>query len=257
MLERLGFIGTGSITEAIIDGLAASSRHPAEVVVSPRNAEVAARLARRHAFVRVAPDNQYVLDRCDVVCLAVRPQIAEEVLAELRFSERHHVLSFIATFRMDRLERLLPNVARLTRLAPLPMVARKLGTTIIHPRDRVAADLFDAVGTALESDDEAGFDVLFAGTALMGCFFATLHAQAAWLRERGVDQDTARSYLASLYLGLSAVAKDSDASFDELAHEFSTRGGLNEQVTKHLADHGVFQAHAQALDGVLRRIQKA
>jgi pyrroline-5-carboxylate reductase len=256
MLERLGFIGTGSITEAIIDGLAAASSQPAEVLVSPRNAEIAARLAERHSFVRVAADNQQVLDRCDVVCLAVRPQIAQEVIASLRFSERHHVLSFIATFRLNRLQGLLPGVARITRLAPLPMVARKLGTTIVHPKDPVAAQLFNSVGMALESDDEADFDVLFAATALMGSFFTMLHTQAQWLQAKGIDQAVARSYLASLYLGLSATAKETDTPFDELAREFSTRGGLNEQVTQDLAGSGAFQAHALALDRVLQRIVK-
>ncbi|OWT75036.1 MULTISPECIES: pyrroline-5-carboxylate reductase [unclassified Achromobacter] len=256
MLERLGFIGTGSITEAIIDGLAQSDYPPAEVIVSPRNADVAARLARRHAMVRVAPDNQHVLDHCPVVCLAVRPQIAEDVIRELRFSARHHVLSFIATFRLQRLQALLPDVARVIRLAPLPMVAHKLGTTIIHPRDPIAAALFNTLGTALESDDEDDFDVLFAATALMGSFFQTLHAQGAWLREHGISQSVSRAFLASLVTGLSDAASRTDIPFDALAREFSTRGGLNEQITEDLAAHGVFGAHAGAMERVLERIRK-
>jgi pyrroline-5-carboxylate reductase len=256
MLERLGFIGTGSITEAIIEGLAASSAHPTAVWVSPRNAEIAARLEERHSFVHVAPDNQYVLDRCDVVCLAVRPQVAMDVIAGLKFLKRHHVLSFIATFRMEALQKLLPGVARITRLAPLPMVARKLGTTIVYPKDPVAAELFNSIGMALESDDEAGFDVLFAATALMGTFFTTLQTQAKWLQGKGIDETTARSYLASLYFGLSAEAKETSTPFAELAKEFSTLGGLNEQVTQDLAASGAFEAHPVALDRVLQRIQK-
>lgn len=256
MLERLGFIGTGSITEAIVDGLAASDSPPAEVIVSPRNAATAARLARRHAMVRVAPDNQYVLDNCHVVCLAVRPQIAEDVIRELRFSERHHVLSFIATFKLARLRTLLPNAARIIRLAPLPMVAHQMGTTIIHPSDPIAAALFNTVGTALESDDEDDFDVLFAATALMGNFFQTLHAQATWLREHGISADVSRAFLTSLYTGLSDAASRTGTPFDTLAREFSTAGGLNEQITKDLAAHGVFSAHANALERVLERIRK-
>lgn len=257
MLERIGFIGTGSITEAVIQGLAASPARPAQVVVSPRNAETAARLAARYSFVRVAADNQEVLDACDVVCLAVRPQIALDVLAGLRFARRHHVLSFIATFRMDRLATLLPGVARITRLAPLPMVARGLGTTIIHPADPLAARLFDQVGLGLEVADEAAFDVLFAATALMGSFFTMLHTQDEWLQAQGVEAATTRAYLASFYSGLSAVARDTDTPFAELAKEFSTRGGLNEQVIQDLAAQGAFDAVGPALDRILQRIRKA
>lgn len=256
MPERIGFIGTGTITEAIIDGLAAAATRPAQIYVSPRNADIAARLARKHAFVRVARDNQHVLDECDVVCLAVRPQIAESVLAELKFSPRHHVLSFIAAHRLAKLKTLLPNVAQLTRLAPLPMVARKLGTTIIHPKDPLAAALFNSIGVALETDDEADFDVLCAATALMGSFFTMLDAQAGWLQGKGIDEGVARNYLAALYFGLGSVAKGTDTSFAELAREFSTLGGLNEQVINDLTGDGVFKSHAHALDRILERIRK-
>src|SRR5262245_4739042 len=94
-IMRLGFVGTGTIAAAIIEGLfAADGAH--SITVSPRNAEVAADLAARFANVRIAPTNQAVLDASDVVFLAVRPQIADGVLRELRFRPDHHVISLIA-----------------------------------------------------------------------------------------------------------------------------------------------------------------
>jgi len=65
--------------------------------LSPRNEEIAAELAARYPDVRIASDNQAVLDECDTVMLAVRPQIAHEVLPQLRFRREHHLISLIAT----------------------------------------------------------------------------------------------------------------------------------------------------------------
>ncbi|WP_246479566.1 NAD(P)-binding domain-containing protein [Kaustia mangrovi] len=68
----LGFIGTGALTSAIVTGLRSLEESPLPVLLSPRNRDIAADLASRHSDVRVAADNQAVLDGCDTVMLAVR-----------------------------------------------------------------------------------------------------------------------------------------------------------------------------------------
>ena len=56
-----GFVGTGAITRAMVTGLSAVDPAP-EIVVSPRGAEASASLAGRFGNVRVAADNQAVVD---------------------------------------------------------------------------------------------------------------------------------------------------------------------------------------------------
>jgi pyrroline-5-carboxylate reductase len=74
---KLGFVGAGAITTAIVTGLNASGGGADTILVSPRNANVAAALAGRFSNVTVAADNQAVLDGSDVVMIAVRPQVAD------------------------------------------------------------------------------------------------------------------------------------------------------------------------------------
>jgi len=64
---KLGFIGTGALTSAIVIGLKSLDGDPVSVVLSPRNEEIAAKLASRYPNTRVAADNQEVLDDCDTV----------------------------------------------------------------------------------------------------------------------------------------------------------------------------------------------
>ena len=98
---KLGFVGTGALSSAIVTGLKSLPGETTPVVVSPRNEEIAADLAARYPDVRIAADNQAVVDQCDTVMLAVRPQIAREVLKELRFQPDHHVVSLIATISRE------------------------------------------------------------------------------------------------------------------------------------------------------------
>ncbi|REE18118.1 pyrroline-5-carboxylate reductase [Paraburkholderia sp. BL27I4N3] len=255
MTERIGFIGTGTITEAIVSGLTAEPRGLREIWVSPRNQETASRLSDKYTLVRVGRDNQEVADRCTLLCLAIRPRIAEDVLSKLHLGPTHCVFSFIATWNLERLRVLMPDVADIVRLAPLPMVAQAMGPTIVFPANPVAIKLFAPLGAAIPASDEKAFDCLFASTALMGSFFATLESHAIWLQDKGIPYRDARAYLASLFSGLASTAKARFETFAELSKEFSTPGGLNEQVTADLERAGALNAQHLALDRVLDRIR--
>src|SRR3546814_14762740 len=92
---RLGFIGTGTIAAAIVEGLALSGEEP--ILLSPRNADIAARLSDRFSHVGVANDNQAVLDQSHLVLLAVPPQTADSVPENLNFLPDHRTFIPIPT----------------------------------------------------------------------------------------------------------------------------------------------------------------
>lgn len=254
---RLGFIGTGAITKAIVTGLCTAESDVSEIWLSPRTAETAQFLAASFSTVRVASSNQEVLDRAATVILAVRPQVAREILGALRFRPDHHVISLIATFPHELIEPLVTPARTVVRAAPLPSVARHLGPTILWPRDGVARALFGATGKAIEVESVAEFDALFAVAAEMASFFALLDSCANWLIDRGVRPAAARSYLSAMYFGLADTARTSDEDFATLIKEHSTGGGINEQLHYEVCEAGVYERHRQALDAVLARIQAA
>ena len=252
---RLGFLGTGTITSAIVAGLSSKSPPCYSVCLSPRNAYVAAQLASTFPQVSVAASNQKMLDCSDIVFLAVRPQIASEVLADLKFRPDHRVISLVATFSLDKIATLVKPANKVTCAVPMPTVAEHLGPTAIFPPDPAAAMLFGRLGVAIEVTTESEFQALAATTAAMASYFALLDTLLSWLTAHGVSAATGRAYVSMMFYGLSQVAQQSDRSFVELAGEFKTKGGLNEQLVAELAGKGVFDAYAAALDRILARIR--
>jgi pyrroline-5-carboxylate reductase len=69
---KLGFIGIGKIAGALVEGLCTSDMEPAEIVLSPRNSENAAYWAGKYPNVEKAANNHKVLDRSDIVFIALR-----------------------------------------------------------------------------------------------------------------------------------------------------------------------------------------
>jgi pyrroline-5-carboxylate reductase len=255
---KLGFIGTGTMTSAMVAGLSSGGAEFVSVVLSPRNSAVSADLARRLPRTVVAVSNQDVLDRCETVVLAVRPQIAKGVLSELKFRVDHHVISIMAAFDRQKLCELVAPATRVTRAVPLPSAAKRRSPTAIYPRDRAALDLFLVLGPAFEVDTEEEFDALCAATATIASYFAFADSVASWLARRGVPQPRAGHYVAQMFAELmKADSEGSNPSFQALAAEHATAGGINDQALRYLAARGLFESISEALDAVMHRIRTA
>jgi pyrroline-5-carboxylate reductase len=255
---KLGFIGTGALTSAIVTGLKGAADNSVPVLLSPRNQEIAGGLAARYPDVRVAPDNQAVLDHCDTIMLAVRPQIAHDVLAELRFRRGHHVVSLIPTLSRDQVTALTAPAERVTKALPMPMIAHRLGATIIFPPDSDMAALFGRLGKAIEVEHSSEFDALAVATATYATYFKYLDTIHQWLIGHGVEAAKGRDYIATIFKALATAPETTpDAGFMHLAQEYATRGGLNEQVLRELTARNLFDVFAASLDGVHRRVTAA
>jgi pyrroline-5-carboxylate reductase len=253
--KRLGFVGTGDIVEAVITGICNTDLANMPIVVSPRNATIAARLAEKHSNVSIGSDNQDVLDRSNIVVLAVLPQIIEDVTRALNFRPDHHVISFAAATSLENLRHWIGQSVSLSQAIPLPFVAGLNGATAIHPRDEISAAIFSRLGKAVEVDNKREYDSLAAAGAVMGTYFGMLDTLTLWLERQGLPYKKGGAYLGQLFAGLGQAAGDTGGKrFSELRDSYSTTGGLNEQVHRDFARDGGNVALESALDAVFKRI---
>jgi pyrroline-5-carboxylate reductase len=252
---RIGFVGTGSITQAVVTGLCNSDFGATKIALSPRNAEIAEALARLDDRVRVCASNQEVVDASDVVCIAVLPNVAQDVLKALAFRSGQTVISFVAGVTMPMLASCIADGVTRVRAIPLPATALGCGSTAIHPANVEAKRIFSAIGAAVEVDDETQFDAFLAATATMSTFYSMVDAQTQWLANKGVSYDNARTFMAGHYAGLMKLAMSGGESFAELAQHCTTQGGINELMQKTLDEQGVFDKFGTALDVVWKRLE--
>ena len=253
--KRLGFVGTGDIVEAVITGICKTDLGNMPIVVSPRNAGIAGRLAERHANVSIGADNQDVLNQSDIVVLAVLPQIVQEVTKALNFRPDHHVISFAAATSLENLRDWIGQPVSLSQAIPLPFVAGLNGATAIHPRDEISSAIFSRLGKAIEVDNKHEYDSLAAAGAVMGTYFGLLDSLTVWLEHQGLPYEKGGAYLGQLFAGLGQAASDTGGKrFGELRDSYSTTGGLNEQVHRDFARDGGNVAMEKALDAVFKRI---
>lgn len=255
---NLGFVGTGAIAEAIVTGLMTSDHDTGEIWLSPRSEAISSRLAKTFDRVHVAADNQDVVDRAGMVFLAIRPQVAEEVTRALRFRDDQHVVSLVAATSLETLVGWIDAPVNLTQAIPLPFVATHNGATPIYPPDDAVARLFNALGKAIEVERKADYEMFGVASALMGAHFHMLEAVTQWLVGNGIPYEQGSIYLRQLFAGLAdAAASMPDSRFETLRDEFSTKGGLNEQVYQTFEAKGGTEALIAGLEGILARIRSA
>lgn len=253
----LGFIGTGAISEAMIEGFIAGG-FTDPILVSERSKARSSRLAERHENVSVEADNQTIVDASDWVVLAVLPDQALEVASGLTFRADQRIISVIAGIRLEALVPVVAPATDIHRTVPMPPIERGLGPTAICPPNTELEALFNRAGTAVAVEDERQFQALAVATSVMAMFFEQVARAATWLEKEGVPAEQAASYSCSLYEALATLTGLEDAKgLQGMSDECLTAGGLNEQVLFELREAGWFDTYATRLDRIMKRLDNA
>ena len=71
-----------------------------------------------------------------------------------------------------------------------------------------------------------------------------------------VDEDAARSFVASFFKSLADAGLESTETFSDMADEGATPGGLNEQVHKGLLQTGAYELVLDQADAIFKRLTK-
>jgi pyrroline-5-carboxylate reductase len=246
---RVGFVGVGTIATAIVDALM-SGPHADEidVVLSPRSGPRSAELAR-HRQVRVAPHNQLVVDAADIVILAVLPDQMAALCSSLSFREEQVVVSLAAGWPPSLLAEHVAPAVTVCQMIPLPMIALHTGPVVICPRVRRVEHLLEGCGEIVNIEREEDLIVLSCASATMSTFLAFENTVIDWSIKRGLDAQTAKDYVAALFLGLATEVMHTGLDrLPEMPHEHETPGGLNQYLRRSLTTARVFAELADHLD---------
>ena len=253
---KIGFLGTGKIASALVEGLVTCSLPPDRIIVSPRNRVRAESLAERFGIVDVASTNQVVVNESELIFIALRPETAEEVLGPLSFSENQTIVSLIPTKSMADIMKWTSPVEQISRATPLPSSAKQKGPILHFSPNPITRSVLERVGDLIEVPNETALHVLWAMTGMISPGFDLMAAYSDWAISNGVDQSLARIYTARFFHILAELAVDhGNNDVNDLSHEAATPGGLNEQASRQVQEEGGFDIFIRALDAVYERFE--
>ncbi|MCO5064289.1 MAG: NAD(P)-binding domain-containing protein [Rhizobiaceae bacterium] len=239
-MTTLGFIGTGTIAAAVVEGLA-SSGAGCDFVLSPRSANISRQLAARFDRVVRASCNEQVVATSDIVFLSTLPAQVESVVRDLRFRPGQLLCSLVAGLDIAELSRLADH-SQVCRLVPLPQVSRRKGPILLYPDNPQLRDLLSGFEDIIRCQTERELSVLTAASSVMSTFFSLQASMVDGLIEQGAGEESADRYVRALFLELSETARASTKDLASLSERHETPGGLNFQTRSKLLSMGWFES---------------
>ena len=254
---NIGFIGTGKIASAVITGIFGSNLTTKKITISPRNKKIAKQLKKKFNSIKIAKNNQEIVDNCNWVFLSITPTVGEKIIKNLNFRSDQIIISFISTITLDQLKEAIKVKAKIVRAIPLPPISLKKGPVPICPPNKKVKDFFNNIGTAIEIKNEKSSINFWSTSGMMAPFYELLRIMSNWLVKKGVKKNDAQKYITTLFLALSEDAvKNSKKDLKYLVKESQTAKGLNEQGVKELTKAGFYEKLEKTLNNIHKRLDK-
>jgi pyrroline-5-carboxylate reductase len=254
---RLGFIGTGKIASSVITGICNSSIIYENIIISPRNKKIANNLKKRFKKIKIAKNNQEIINNSDWVFLSVTPTVGEKIIKDLKFRSNQKVISFISTITLSQLKKMIKKKIDIVRAIPLPPISLKEGPVPICPPNKKVKAFFDKLGSTVEIKNEKLSINFWSTSGLMASYYNMLDTISVWLNKRGVKKLDAQKYVTSLFLALSKDAViNSTKDLKLLIKESQTPKGLNEQGLKEMIKKDVYKSVVSTLNRIHKRLDK-
>lgn len=244
---RLGFLGTGEITAALVRGLEGQDH---AILVSPRNAMVAATLAAEVPGVTIVP-NEEVVAQSDVIFLCLLAPVAFEVLPTLPFRAGQTVISVMVDAPLAKLRVLCAPATDIAITIPLPPIATGGCPLPVYPASEILDALYGARNLILPQPSEAALNAHLGASSLCSPILDQLLTATDWLAGHTGNPAAAEAYIAAMIRGYLPDRAARGALAAALT-KLSTEGGLN--ATLRAAMSPAKDSLRQGLDGFLPRL---
>jgi pyrroline-5-carboxylate reductase len=259
----IGFIGAGNMATALVKGLVAAGLYEKSQICASDVDSGRRSIAERKLGITVAADNAFVAQRSRTIVLAVKPQIINDIMAELSrvASPRHLFVSILAGVPTARIEAGLGGSARVVRVMPnTPALLGKGMAVVVRGRHATAADeklalrLLRSVGEARAVADEALLDPV-TGLSGSGPAYVYLFAEAliAGGKAAGLPEELSRDLALQTITGAAAMLQQSGETPQRLREMVTSPGGTTLAGLTELGRRGFVDGVAAAIVEATRR----
>ncbi|MBW2624046.1 MAG: pyrroline-5-carboxylate reductase [Deltaproteobacteria bacterium] len=232
--SSFGVIGGGNMGEALVKGLILSGqRGPAQIIVS-EPLESRREFLREEYQIVVTEDNQVLMKEAENIILAVKPQIMDRVLDDIKaaVTPDHLIISIAAGVNLATIQGALPDGVPVIRTMPNTPALVLAGAAAMAPGKyagpehmETARGLFEAVGLVVEVEEKH----LDAVTGLSGSGPAYVFIFLEALADAGVLMGLARpdalALAAQTILGSAQLAMETGRHTGQLKDMVTSPGG--------------------------------
>ena len=255
--EKIGFIGAGNMATALISGLINSNFSPTKIIASSPEKEHLQKLSE--AFkINTCNDNQEIINKADIIILAVKPNIIEEVINEIKISIKQKnilLISIAAGIKIEKIETLLGADQRIIRAMPNTPASIMEGVTALCSNNSALSEdvakariLFECAGKVTEIN-ETNIDIF---TALIGSgpayIFYLIEAMLESSKNLKLPEEEKVNLISAMIAGSANLAKNSPDSPEMLRKKVTSPGGVTQKAIEEFEKYGMKEIIKKCMD---------
>ena len=269
-MTKIGFIGCGNMASAMLKGiLAKGACAPEDVTVSAHSAATLNRVSAEFG-VQVVQDNADVVRASDIVFLAVKPQVYDAVLAEIRavFGGESGVASWLGdkvlvslapgkslawlaeTSPFSKIVRIMPNTPAAVGEG-MPSITCNEACSAADKREVEA--LIGAFGRYAEVPEKLINAVITASGSSPAFVYMFIEAMADAAVLEGMPRAQAYEFAAQAVLGSAKMVLESGMHPGQLKDAVCSPGGTTIEGVRVLEQCGMRSAVMEALGATARK----
>lgn len=261
--QKIGFIGAGNMARSLIGGLISSGVNSTNLFATDPSEDTRKALSSDFSIQTFA-ENQKLLDECDVIVFAVKPQILKTVATPLNAKDSALYLTIAAGIPSESLNnwlgsnkavvRSMPNTPSLVLSGASGLFAN---ANVSEEQKETAESILRAVGLTVWVENEAQLDAV---TAVSGSgpayFFMVMEAMEKAGVALGLPSETARLLAIQTGVGSTKLALEMDESPEELRKKVTSPGGTTEQAIKTFEELGLIDMFSKAMKAANNRAEE-
>ncbi|MCH7896637.1 MAG: pyrroline-5-carboxylate reductase [candidate division NC10 bacterium] len=263
--KRIAFIGAGNMGEALIKGLLEAGRVRPEQLIATDIRKDRLEAIRKAYRIDTVTDNREAVAKAQILLLAVKPQVMNEVLTELRgaVAEDHCLLSIAAGIPTAFIEARFSQPTRVVRIMPNTPAFVLAGASAIAPGRHatpedleIARQILNAVGRVVQVDEK----LMDAVTGLSGSgpayIFVVIEALSDAGVRMGLSREVATLLAAQTVFGAARMVLESGEHPARLRDSVTSPGGTTIAGLHVLEQAGFRGILMTAVEAAARRSQE-
>jgi pyrroline-5-carboxylate reductase len=240
-LEKIGFIGYGSMGSMIINGILSSKvLHPEEIIIATRTESKLVDLKKNYPEVEIAHSNMDLAQKCRKIFIFVGTGDLKGVIKEINkfFMKDVHVIYISAGLSLDDVANVFSG--KISKV--IPTITSKVGEGVslvchshdVNPEDAEFVDkIFGAIGDVKvinEEDLEAATNLTSCSPAFLALIL--LKFAEAGSRISGFSMQETEEMVIKTFYGTSKLLYEENMGVEDIISRVATPGGITEEGLK-------------------------
>ncbi|WP_075980548.1 pyrroline-5-carboxylate reductase [Bacillus massilinigeriensis] len=265
MRKNIGFIGCGKMAQAMIEGIIKSNNWKSSEIIASAKSQSTLDAVKKRLNITTSLNNKDVANWADILILAIKPNLHEEVIHEINESIKPDtiVVTIAAGITIEYLERHFYQKLKIMRAMPnTPSLVGEgmsaiCGNQLVTEEDLLdVRSLFHCFGK-VEVVEEHLMDAIPAVSGSSPAFvYMFIEALADGAVKEGITRDKAYVFAAQAVLGAAKMVLETGKHPGELKDEVCTPGGSTIEAVASLEQSGFRSAVITAMESCTKKTKK-